>query len=294
MFDKFTIVAQMINFLILVVLLKFFLYDRILKAAADREKKIADLWAAGQKDRAAAAAERAKEEAQRAELEQHREDLMKKVQEEVDRHRDQVLERLHDTFERERKKWRRGLEEEHEVALRHFAREAAEQLHLVARQVMADLADGSLEAAMVRRLIREIQRQEPEGLKALAQSGRIDGGRLKIRSGFDLSPEARDALIGALRERASLQDIQPDFETDPALVCGLEIKTPSFKIAWNIADYLDALREKVGQAIDQESSRTEAEGVAKSESSPGKTPAGSAEPVTIRSGNEGKTRNAES
>jgi len=40
--DSFTIIAQIINFLILVYLLKRFLFNRIIKIMDEREKQITD------------------------------------------------------------------------------------------------------------------------------------------------------------------------------------------------------------------------------------------------------------
>jgi F-type H+-transporting ATPase subunit b len=38
--DWFTVAAQIVNFLILMALLKYFLYDRVVKAMDEREEKI--------------------------------------------------------------------------------------------------------------------------------------------------------------------------------------------------------------------------------------------------------------
>ena len=61
--DLFTVIAQIINFLILVYLLKRFLFNRIIKIMDDRENQIIDRMQG---------AEAAKEEAQKELDEQHR------------------------------------------------------------------------------------------------------------------------------------------------------------------------------------------------------------------------------
>jgi len=61
--DSFTVIAQIINFLILIYLLKRFLFNRIIKIMDDREMQITDQM----QD-----AETAKEEARKELEEQHR------------------------------------------------------------------------------------------------------------------------------------------------------------------------------------------------------------------------------
>ena len=57
MIDWFTVVAQIINFLILVVLLKYFLYGRITAAMEQRQQEIATRWNDAERDREKAAQE---------------------------------------------------------------------------------------------------------------------------------------------------------------------------------------------------------------------------------------------
>ena len=52
--DWFTVVAQIVNFLVLVALMKYFLYERIVRTIDEREKHIAKRLAeAGDKNKAA-------------------------------------------------------------------------------------------------------------------------------------------------------------------------------------------------------------------------------------------------
>ena len=88
----FTVLAQIVNFLILVVLLKFFLYDRIIKAMDEREAKIR-----ARLNEAKAKAKEAEQEAdafrsRNKELENKREAMLAQAKEEAEAHRKALTE----------------------------------------------------------------------------------------------------------------------------------------------------------------------------------------------------------
>ena len=89
--DWFTVVAQIVNFLVLVALLKHFLYGRLIEAIDDRENRIARRLAeAGEKNKEA---ERRVEEmrAQAAEQERQRAEMLAQAQHEADDRRNEMI-----------------------------------------------------------------------------------------------------------------------------------------------------------------------------------------------------------
>ncbi|NET39507.1 MAG: hypothetical protein F6K19_47355 [Cyanothece sp. SIO1E1] len=40
------------------------------------------------------------------------------------------------------------------------------------------------------------------------------------------------------------------FETTPDPICGIELRTPGYKLAWNLADYLEKLDENLARAME--------------------------------------------
>ena len=88
----FTVLAQIVNFLILVVLLKFLLYDRIIKAMDEREAKIRS-----RLNEAKAKAKEAEQEAdtfrsKNQELEDMREAMLAQAKEDAEAHRKELTE----------------------------------------------------------------------------------------------------------------------------------------------------------------------------------------------------------
>ena len=74
--DWFTTVAQIINFLILIALLRYFLYRPIVSAMEKREKAVADRWHEAEQQRDQARAEAELQRKKNQELEEQPEQLI--------------------------------------------------------------------------------------------------------------------------------------------------------------------------------------------------------------------------
>ena len=126
--DWFTVLAQIINFLILIYLLKRFLYGPIIKAMEKREKNMVDAL-----DRAKNAE---KEASQRSlELEKEKEALMHskerllaEAKAEVDAWRERKLKASKEEIEALRKSWLDRLNDDRQTFLNALKRRIAEQI----------------------------------------------------------------------------------------------------------------------------------------------------------------------
>src|SRR5579871_4525076 len=90
--DWFTVGAQALNFLILVWLMKRFLYKPILRAIDEREKRIAAELADADAKKAEAQKERDEFQQKNAEFDQQRATLLSKVTDEANAERQRLLE----------------------------------------------------------------------------------------------------------------------------------------------------------------------------------------------------------
>jgi F-type H+-transporting ATPase subunit b len=74
---------------------------------------------------------------------------------------------------------------------------------------------------------------------------------LIVRSGFELSPSARERMARTLHEQVTPQS-EVKFETNPALIAGIEVAFDGQKIAWTFEDYIRSLELSVGNLVEQE------------------------------------------
>ena len=92
--DWFTVIAQVINFLILAWLLKRFLYKPILKAVDEREKKIASQLKDAKAEKADAKKEQDDFKQKNEAFDQHKKELMDKAVADTKAERDKLMEEV--------------------------------------------------------------------------------------------------------------------------------------------------------------------------------------------------------
>ena len=140
-----TVIFQIINFLILIALLKRFLYGPIIRAMDEREKKIAQRLA-----RAAKAEKEAAKHASRLALDQeefakNRVSMQQEARLEIDTWKNESIERLKNEIADQKKDWQKSLEDEQEAFLQKLKISISRQVFQVARKAFTDLADEQLE-----------------------------------------------------------------------------------------------------------------------------------------------------
>ena len=246
--DWFTVGAQALNFLILVWLMKRYLYQPILHAIDAREKRIA--------------AELADADARKAEARKERDEFLHK-NEVFDQERAALLSKATDEARAERQ---RLFEEARKAAdalaakrmetVRHDARNlgqairlrAQEEVFAIARKALEDLATTSLEERVGEVFTRRLREMDGQTKAGLAKALETADEPALVRSAFDLPAEQRAAIQNAVNETFSAA-ITLRFETAPELVSGIALITNGRKVAWSIADYLASLESGVSELL---------------------------------------------
>src|SRR5579859_2471146 len=147
--DWFTVSAQAINFLVLVWLLKRFLYRPVLAAIDAREKKIAQQLESATKQQAQAAAERDDFQRRSTALEQDRETILRAASEAAALERDHLLEGAREEARALKKRLAEVLATEQEE-LRHRLRSQTQaEVFALTRRVLQDLSGVDIQERMV-------------------------------------------------------------------------------------------------------------------------------------------------
>lgn len=120
--DWFTVVAQALNFLILVWLLKRFLYKPILNALDAREKRIATELANADSRMAEAGQERDEFQRKNEEFDQQRAALLTKAEDEATAERQHLLDDARKESDGLRTKWQEALRSEHQSLNKELTR----------------------------------------------------------------------------------------------------------------------------------------------------------------------------
>jgi len=246
--DWFTVIAQIANFLVLVYLLKWFLYKPIIGAMDEREKRIT-----GQLENAENRENQARQELERYQemnsgLKSRREVLLSQMKEEVETQRKALVGHARNQVEAVRENWLEALEREKEAFLQDLRERTGKHTYAVARRALEDLANVDLEHHTVRVFIERLRSLNPEEQKALGES--IDDSKPSVRvtSAFEIPQDISREIAHVLQAYVS-DPIDLQFETSPDVMSGIELKAHGRKIAWSLRDYLEGLETIFSEAL---------------------------------------------
>lgn len=230
--DWVTVVAQIANFLLLVWLLKRFLYRPILDGIDAREAAIAQRMAqAGEAQKKAEAAEAAYLQ-QQAQLRQDQDAKLKQVLEATQDQRDTLLAQARAKLEQEQQDWRNHLKQERQQFTARLQRAGEDTLLELTRKALHDLADETLEAAIVRHVSARLK---PMAQELAGAAGESTEAVATTRAPL---PEAAQVQMRADVEKL-LPHIALQFVIDPQQAHGLVLRVGGAQIDWTIDSYTD-------------------------------------------------------
>lgn len=241
--DWFTVIAQAVNFLILVWLMKRYLYQPILKALDAREQRIAAELADADNKKKEALAEREEFKRKNEEFDNQRAGLMSQASGEAATERSRLMEAARQEADELRHKLNDKLSSEYRNLHDEIARRTRAEVFAIARQTLGELSGTNLEARIVEVFVqrfRELDDRERSRLAAVA----AQGDTVDVRSAFELDPAQHTAIERAIK--AVLGASRPvQFETVPNLIGGVELILHGEKVAWSISDHLASLDKEL-------------------------------------------------
>jgi F-type H+-transporting ATPase subunit b len=242
--DWFTVAAQAINFLVLVWLLKRFLYKPVLAAIDAREKGIATQLQDAEKKKAEALKEQTDFQHKNEEFDHQRSALLLEATNAAKSEREKLLEIARKDSEELRSKLQKSVYGELNNLNGKIGTLAQGEVFSIARKTLADLADVSLEERVTNIFIHrlhDLTDKQREELKAGLQASSKPA---LVCSAFEFAPPQKSAIEEAIKPLLS-QGTGIEFETKPDLISGIEVAANGQKVSWSIADYLTSLTSSV-------------------------------------------------
>lgn len=246
--DWFTVGAQALNFLVLVFLLRRFLYHPVLAAIDRREQRIKAELADAASQRAGAASERETFERNNSAFAQERAALLGKATDEASVEGKRLREEARAQVDAARTRWQAALAHEQQALSDALIRQARAEVFAIARKALKDLATASLEAAMSAAFVGRVRAMSPEARDGFKAALAAADGPALVRSAFELPAEQHAEIQRALNETFSA-DVPLRFVTALDLISGIEVSVHGQKLAWSIADYLTALERGVAEIL---------------------------------------------
>jgi F-type H+-transporting ATPase subunit b len=246
--DWFTVLAQAVNFLILVWLMKRYLYQPILNALDAREKRIAAELADADAKKAQALTEREEFKRKNEEFEQNSAAMLNKATDEAATERQRLLDAARKDADGLRAKLQESMGSEYRNLHEELAHRTQAEVFAIARKTLADLAGENLEERMAGVFVQRMKGLNSEEKARLAAMFKSPFQPVLVRSAFELAPAQRTSIENAVKETlAATASVR--FEVVPDLVSGIELVMQGQKIAWSIADYLSSLEKDVNALL---------------------------------------------
>ncbi len=246
--DWITVAAQVLNFILLIWLLKRFLYRPVLRAVEARQVGI---------ERAMAEAEQARQDAEREakrygrmsrEIEESRTMRLKEVEQQGDELRHALAQKARTEVHRLREGWLKGLADEQAAVELDIKEHLARAFVDFSRRAIADLAGSELEEHIVARFIRELQRLDDTEVRSIRKA--LDAGtdEVHVRTAFAITPALRKQLVAAIEDAFGTGHVV-SFERSRAIVCGIELRAAGKLLRWSVESMLEAVGSDIADAL---------------------------------------------
>ena len=243
-FKLTTFILEIINFLILIWILKYFFYKPVLKIIEERKTSIQKDLDDAQNMHEESLSLQQQYENRLQQWQQEKQQLRNKLHEEIASEREQLLQELNLSLEQEKQKAevikQRQLKETSKIAqqqaLNHGARFTA--------NLLSRVASLELESRLFDLLIEDLAALSESRLEVLRTTALEHKQTITITSGYELTPGNRTKLEQTLYRLIEIQ-LHYDYQTDPQLLAGLRIVFGPWVLHANLQDELQFFTESV-------------------------------------------------
>ena len=246
--DWFTVIAQMLNFLILVWLLKRFLYQPILEAIDAREKGIASKLADAEAKEADAQKQQHDFEAKNKIFDEQRAALMTKADGDAKAEHDRLVDDAHKQADGIRASEASALKSDQAHQAVAIRRMAQDQVFAMTKKTLSDLATVTLEERIGEVFTRRLRLMNSKDKDEMGTALKTSPEASLVRSAFNLPDEQKAAIQNALNETFSAA-IRVRYETDASAISGIELVAQGQKLSWSISSYLDSFDRSLAELV---------------------------------------------
>ncbi|MBI5438120.1 MAG: F0F1 ATP synthase subunit delta [Nitrosomonadales bacterium] len=236
-FDWPTFFLEIINFLILVWILKRFLYRPILGVVARRRAGIEKAMADARRIEAEARELRQQNERCLAQWGEEKEAAQTRLREELAAERERLMAGLEISVAEERER-RRVLDERQQVEFKRAIEEQGiAQGAAFSARLLSRLATPELEARLYALLLEDLHSLRAEDKRAVADAAAAPGLQLKVQSAFALDEGRRAELVRVLAEVTG-KALPVEYRKNPELLAGFQVSIGPWVLHANLRDEL--------------------------------------------------------
>ncbi len=234
--DPFTVFVQILNFVILVFLLKRFLFKPITRAIAAREEKIATALQEAKTTNEHARQKLQEMEARAAEVAAGEAELLRQARSRAATLEEKLMHEAKTAARAKQEHLREALDREKIQRLDDLHRELADHVYKATDQALRDLSGRSLQSLMVACFFDRLEHETDGEQKEFTATFR-SGSSLTVATPEPLDTSSREHLQTLLAEKFGFKG-SLHFEVEEDVLAGMVISGNGRKIAWTIEKYL--------------------------------------------------------
>ena len=244
--DWFTVAAQVCNFLILIWLMKRYLYKPILYAIDERETRICTEIENAKKVQSEALALKDEFIHKNDVFDQERMMRMHKVIEDASIEHQKRFDDVRKGAEVLYGNMMDTLRNETRDLHISITRRTQQEVFSIVKKTLIELSSTNIEEHICNVFTHRLRNMDEQERIKFSEALKMNSLATVVRSAFNLTEEGRNNIIRVMKETFSA-DVQVSFETDPNLISGVEISTDGQKVSWNIAAYVSSLERGIDE-----------------------------------------------
>ena len=248
--DWFTYTAQLLNFAVLVWLLKRFLYGPVIQAIDDREASITQRQQEAERAVAESQSAQTRYQSELDELLASRNRLRLEAEEEVSSWKRNELQAASEDVRAARTEWRKTLARDRHSLITELQIDAARHAAAMGRHLFTELADADIQSQLVTRFLEELESCDSELLAG------DDCRDVTVVLADECSTGDEDRLRNGVQQRLPEASVQ--FQTNPDIIAGVELQLPNRRLAWSVRESMAELESQLVDLLDRSLPPTEA------------------------------------
>lgn len=245
--DWFTVVAQIVNFLVLVAILRFFLYRRIIDAIETRKARVASAFSEAETREREAQETREAHASEMQRLAGERPRRLERLEADMRGERSRMLDELRDEIDAMRHEWQRGVFEERERLIEDLERKLATGTEVVARAALGALAGVELEQQMIETFLRRIDEMDEGETQSLVEA-LAEASTVEVTTSFSVLSDSEARIRSEIADHLGVTALL-EFRIDRTLGCGIELRAGGRTVGWSVDRYLDETRSALEEIV---------------------------------------------
>lgn len=241
----FEIIAQIINFFILLFILQKLLYKPVLEAMGKRQESIRKFQVEADEKMKGANELINKYDKKMAEIQKEKQDILGEARKQADEKKERLLEDYQQEALNKRNVYLKEIENEKENFTKNLRKNLGNSAVKIASHILDAISSKELEEVIFDTFILNL-----ESLKGkIPDLNMLKEERVEIISFRDLSEAEKKRIEHVLKDQIkSLKEI--NYETDSGLVLGYELNIETYTVHANIKNYLNEIEKDIIKNLD--------------------------------------------